>query len=670
MTNTVQNIPFLRVTIAFAIGILISGYLNVSPFISGIILILIWCLLLFLNKTYSFKFEKPFGILVAFLFIFLGSLFHLSQNKKIKLLPQGTFVATVLEVPQEKNKSLKSLLKFKSCCINDSIYKTNETVIAYFSKNEKAKQLIPGEVILVKGNPQEIQNSGNPYEFDYRKYLERKKIYRQVYLPEENWQRTSTFQHSIKTYAESWREKLLQVYRNQQLGSNEQEILSALTLGYKRELDKETKRVFSAAGAMHVLAVSGLHVGIIFWFFSTIFGFLRKQKQGKYLFIILSVLVLWCYAFITGLSPSVLRAATMFSFVAIATNINRKVNIYNSLAASAFVLLIINPNNLFEVGFQLSYSAVFGIVFLQPKLEKLWPVKNKVVKFFWSLLTVSIAAQIATFPITSLYFNQFPTYFWVSNLIVIPVAFTLIVLGVSLLIFSPISFLASVLALITSKIISTTYSVLQFIESLPYSVLNLSFYTTEFVFLLFTLLFLLLFISFNSARNLKRILVSCILFSISIFTNNVLQRTTNELIVFNQTNNNAVALLRGKKYYIVSEKKITKDDYAYRQINDLKNGKRLEAPIMLSFNDNFRDKNLLIRNNTIAFNDKIIQVKQNEKNLNNFLKTDFIITSSNKLKVAEESYSIIISSAKYINRNSPKTIHFLKLKGAYHAQWQ
>jgi competence protein ComEC len=125
------------------------------------------------------------------------------------------------------------------------------------------------------------------------------------------------------------------------------------------------------------LAVSGLHVGIVFWLIALVFGFLQKQKSGRIFFMILSVSILWFYAFITGLSPSVMRASAMFSIVVIGENLHRKSNIYNSLAASAFILLLINPNNLYDIGFQLSYSAVFGIVFLQPKLEKLIFVKPK-----------------------------------------------------------------------------------------------------------------------------------------------------------------------------------------------------------------------------------------------------------------------------------------------------
>lgn len=669
MTETTQNIPFLRITIAFAIGILVAGYARLSPLTAGIILTVSWCLLLFLNRNYTFRSEKPFGFLVAVLFISLGYQFYSSHNKKTELLQQGTFVATVLEVPQEKNKSIKSLLKFNTCIFQDSVYKTNEKVLAYFSKTEKAKQLKPGSVILVKSVPQEIQNAGNPYEFDYKKYLERKKVFRQVYLPEEKWQPTHSFQHSITTYAEAWREKLLRIYRCQKLGSKEQEILSALTLGYKRELDKETKRVFSAAGAMHVLAVSGLHVGIIFWVFSSVFGFLRKRKYGKYLFIFLSVSILWCYAFITGLSPSVLRASTMFSLLAIASNINRKASIYNSLFVSAFLLLIINPNNLFEVGFQLSYSAVFGIVFLQPKLEKLWPVQNKIIKYFWSLLTVSLAAQIATFPITTFYFNQFPTYFWASNLIVIPVAFILIILGVLLLVFSPVPIIASILALLTNEIIRITYSALQCIENLPYSVLSISLYQTEFILLLISLFSLFLFIKYNSAKNLRLVLGACICFSLSILLNNTSQKKTNELIVFNQTKNNTIALISGKKYYIVSENEIKTSDFEFRQIEDLRHGERLNAPIMLSFNCEYEDKNLLIRNGILAFNRKIIQVKRNGKKLNDSLKTNFLITPANNYTVPSEKYSAVVSTAKYFKHRTNENIHFLKLSGAFHTKW-
>ena len=371
MEKTVQNIPFLRLAIALAIGIIIGDYFTVDEKLSFAVLSVFLFLLIVLNNKYKYSYSLFFGLGIQFFFILLGVLVTQQYNKKPVFYEKGNFTAVILETPQEKPNSWKSVIRINAAINNDTINSTNELVIAYFAKEEKAPDLKAGDIILFSSSPQSITNNNNPHEFDYKKYLEQKRIYRQVYLPADDWTKTNKSAVSIICRAEQIRENLLRIYRSQPIDDTEYEILSALTLGYKRELDPETKRVFSASGASHVLAVSGLHVGIVFWVIMLVFGFLQKQKTGRIFFMILSVSILWFYAFITGLSPSVMRASAMFSIVVIGENLLRKSNIYNSLAASAFILLLINPNNLYDIGFQLSYSAVFGIVFLQPKLEKL-----------------------------------------------------------------------------------------------------------------------------------------------------------------------------------------------------------------------------------------------------------------------------------------------------------
>ena len=201
-------------------------------------------------------------------------------------------------------------------------------------------------------------------------------------------------------------------------------VASALLLGYRENLDKELVKSYASAGAMHVLAVSGLHVGILYLLLTRIFSFLKKVKKvknGKFILTILIVSFLWFYAIMTGLSASVMRATTMFSFIVIGNELlNRKTSIYNTLAVSAIILMIINPFIVYQVGFQLSYVAVVGIVYLQPKLNRLFYSRYKLVRGVWAITCVSLAAQIATFPLSLHYFHQFSTYFFISNLIVIP----------------------------------------------------------------------------------------------------------------------------------------------------------------------------------------------------------------------------------------------------------
>ena len=639
---------------------------------TGILLILLSILItsaIIINSNYRFSLETIFGAITTLLFVVLGSLFYYHYNKTPEFYSSGTFVATVIEAGEEKPSSYKSILKLDATVKNDSVLRTNEQVLVYFEKTEKAKQLKPGNTILFQKAPALIKNYGNPYEFDYKSYLSRKKIYRQIYLPDTEWIIGEHLNKTPQTIAEKFRNKLLTTYRKQHLGEQETEILSALTLGYKRGLDPETKRIFSSAGAMHVLAVSGLHVGIIFAVFTLIFGFIRKLKYGKFVFVLLAILVLWSYAFITGLSPSVMRAATMFSLVCIAANINRRANIYNTLSISALILLVLNPNNLFEVGFQLSYAAVFGIVFLQPKLSKLWPVKNKVLSLLWTLLTVSIAAQITTFPITSYYFNQFPTYFWLSNLIVIPAAFALIVLGILLLILSRISLLGSVFAFITKWILKLTYWALAGIENLPYSVGEISLTKVELIFLIFALLFGFTFIESQNKKSLKAMLLSFVLLAVSTFIVNMQNLRSAELIVYNSSPNPILHIINGKTNYVVSENEIQGPEYILQQIETVRKKKKLDEITFISANDQYKDSYLFYRSGILYFAGKTIWIQSNKNKFSGQINPDLIVSTGQiKEEYAFNSQTPIIS---YSNRNNLNftNIHFLKQNGAYTLKW-
>lgn len=671
MDNIFQKIPFLRIALAFGIGIIAGNYIEIHSaiLILGIAVILV--LLIVLHRNYAYKKASAFGFLVILIFILFGNFVFSNYNKTPHFFENGIYLGTIVESPQEKQNSYKTVIRTIGVKKNDSIFQTNEKIIVYFSKSENVKLLKPGNTITFKTTPQFVTNNGNPYEFDYKNYLQRKRIYRQVYLADNGWRHANLEIKTILTYSELFREKLLSIYRAQNLGANETEILSALTLGYKRDLDPETKRIFSAAGAMHVLAVSGLHVGIIFMVFMYMFGFLRKQKTGKYIFVISAVLLLWAYAFITGLSPSVMRASAMFTILIIGTNINRRANIYNSLAASALILLFINPNNLYEVGFQLSYAAVFGIVFLQPKFEKIWHPKNKIIRFFWTLLTVSLAAQLATFPLSSFYFSQFPSFFWITNLIVIPAVTLLIPLGILLLIVSKIPLLAAIIAYLIKWLIKTIYFILQGIENLPYSIFEISFSTLELSCLLASFFFIFIFVETRKTIHFKLALLSLTILFTAILIANFEQYYKREIIVYNNASNTTIQLIAGRKNYVISENKITKDDFFFRQIQNVKRKKRLANPTFLLQNESFEDVFLLLKNNFCVFEGKLIYYGTKLNKLPQNFSPNFFISKNNyKYKKLEFNPKIqVISTQKVFEKNMENPIHSLKTSGAFYEIW-
>jgi competence protein ComEC len=674
LKNTVQQIPFLRPVVALCIGILVGSamYIPIAVLLAATPFLVF--ALYFIHQNFKFKLASLFGIGMHLLFVIIGVLVFEAYNRKPVFFEKGVFTATVWEQPQQKTNSFKSLLNITTVKTNNSVFNTNENILVYFEKDGSAEKLKSGDIIIFSKPPQPIKNFGNPFEFDYKKYLARKKIYRRVYLSSKQWKKATLVSPLVFTIkAEQFREQLLDIYRSQDFKKKELEILSALTLGYKRNLDPETKRTFSSAGAMHILAVSGLHVGIILWVITLLFGFLRKWKYGRILFLFISIGLLWFYAFITGLSPSVMRASTMFSIFVIGENINRKPNSYNSLAASALFLLFINPNNLFEIGFQLSYSAVFGIIFLQPKLAKILPVKNKIVHFFWTLLTVSLAAQIATFPITTFYFNQFPTYFLITNIVIIPAVMVLIPLGMALLLLSKIAFLSTIISTIIQFIIKICYFILSQIEHLPFSVFEISIRPVQFVFLTGTIISLFLFLKLHQSKFLKTSLLLILFLLFSSLALLIEQNKKTEIIVYNSSKNPTIQLIKGRNNIVISEHKIDDSLTIVRTIKNTNYRLKLKSPTILSTKDSLKSNYIFSKNGILLFEGKTILFNVNMKSLKQSVSPDFII-STNKIKnnedlISKNSSIIICKKSNQKDYQGFNHIHFTSKRGAFHNKW-
>ena len=325
---------------------------------------------------------------------------------------------------EEKENSYKAEFEVLNIVLNKEVKQVSGKLIAYFKKDTLIHDITYGDELLIKSSINSISGPKNPDQFDYRNYMYLNGFYSQTYLTPSDWklykeqQGFSLFKYAY--LAQDWCYN--QLARNG-LKGEQLKVAAALLLGKRNELEPNQIRAYASAGAMHVLAVSGLHVGILFFILKFSFGFLKRLKRWKWLYLIIILSFLWFYAMLTGFSASVLRASTMFSFILIGEEvINRKVSIYNMLAISAIILIVVDPFIVFSVGFQLSYLAVIGIVYFQPKIYRLFYVKNWLLDQAWKITAVSLAAQLATFPLGVYYFHQFPVYFFVSNLLVIKTA--------------------------------------------------------------------------------------------------------------------------------------------------------------------------------------------------------------------------------------------------------
>lgn len=474
-----SKFPFVRVVIFFILGILSGVFLPGYQIGAGVGLIVSVSFLIILSykrKNLLIKLNPVYGSVISLSFLLFGYLMlwqatdTIRSNHIINFNKGEYYAAKLISQPEIKGNFLRAKVKISAIKQQDWI-KTSGKAMVYLRYNEGDTHLSYGDEIMVKGFPGLVEKSRNPYEFDYRQYLAYNNIHHQDFVNRNKWtisNRASGF--SLVGISIKIRNKLEQVLARYIHQPEELAIAKALILGNKEDLDKSTKETFATAGAMHVLAVSGLHVGIIYLVLISLLGQKRSNITKPVLIAVIVIPILWLYAFITGLSPSVLRAVTMFSFLTLAHVFGRRSNTLNILAISAFILLMFNPYMIMAVGFQLSYVAVIGIIFLFPVIERRITPSNQVLRVVWQITALSVAAQLATFPLSALYFHRFPTYFLISNLVVIPAATLIIWGGLLLLLAGSISgFLGSIIGSGVGFIIGIVNTVLKSMTQWPYA---------------------------------------------------------------------------------------------------------------------------------------------------------------------------------------------------------
>ncbi len=374
---------------------------------------------------------------------------------------------------EEKEKSCKRGASITGVKTTGGWHNATGKVNLYWPKTEIIPALDYGDKLVISGAPRPIERQYNPHEFDFRRFLGFKNIYHQHFVKSGQWALVQkSDDRGFLFYAHRARTWSVNTIKEFITSPRERGIVIALVLGVTDGLDNELLTAYAASGAMHVLAVSGLHVSIIYGILLLLFKPLGKSPASQWFIAVVSLTLLWGYAFITGLSPSVLRAVAMFSFVAIAKPVGRNTNIYNTLAASAFCLLLYEPYLIMSVGFQLSYLAVLGIVYFQRPIYNLWEAKSWFADWAWQLSCVSIAAQLSTMAISLLYFHQFPVYFLVANLFIIPASFVVLIGGILLLMIGGLTTIATWLGTFLEWFVRIMNEGIFLVEKLPISVID------------------------------------------------------------------------------------------------------------------------------------------------------------------------------------------------------
>lgn len=547
-------------------GIIFSYYSNAKPtttfLITGLFFVP-FILTLYLSKR-DFIQKIYFGFATYLLFFQIGSCTQVIHNEfynednYIHLIKNETDYHTIELVLREKLKGNSSIDKYIGLVKRLDNKACSGKMLVQIPKTQVNSSIHIGSTIQINGKVISNKKSLNPNQFDYGKYLNNKSIFAQIYAKTNSIKIGDKIDRNIWYYSDHLRNKIIANLEKNNFSKEELQVVSALILGQQQDISKEILKDYQYAGAIHILSVSGLHVGFILLFITFLLKPLRKDKLGNTIRLLTIIISLWGFAILAGLSPSVVRSVTMFSFVAVGMYLKRNTNIFHTLLVSMFLILFFQPSFLFDVGFQLSYLSLFFILWLQPVISNLWEPKNKIVSYFWDILTVSFAAQIGAFPLSIFYFHQFPGLFFITNLIIIPFLILIMGLGILVMVLAAFDFVPMITMkslefclYFLNKIINWVASFEQFIiKDIPIN------WQTLFCLYLLIIAIIVLFKK-PSYPKIVVALFSLLLFQTTLLVTRWEIQNQHEWIVFNSWKNTLITERNGVKVTVYGNDNIT-----------------------------------------------------------------------------------------------------------------
>ena len=589
----VLHFPLARITIGFVAGILVAYHFKpaVSFVFSGLfIAVFVFVIAYFLSKRDSVN-DIYFGIATYFLAFNIGTstqIIHTDSFQESNYIHQEA----IFEKPHIASVTIRE--KLRSSAYNDRyIVLVNQIdgtintgrILLNVRKDSLNHPFEIGTPLQINASLYENSPIKNPNQFDYGKYLDSKQIYAQIYADASEMKIGSIIQKDVWYYTSRLRTKIIQNLEKSNFNKAELHVAVALILGQQQDISPEIIRDYQFAGAVHILSVSGLHIGFILLFVTFILKPFPNTRRGSFIKLIIILFSLASFGLIAGLAPSVLRSVTMFSFVAIGMYLRRSTNIFHTLLVSMLLILLVQPSFLFDVGFQLSYVALFFILWLQPLLASLWFPKSSIAKYFWDILTVSFAAQIGAFPLSIYYFHQFPGLFFVTNLVIIPFLSVIMGLGVLVMVLAAFDFVLLFLAkslewsiFILNRIINSIASLEQFIiQEIPFNwQLMLSIYLL--------LIAAIVWFKKPSFNRLVLAMISIIIFQITYFQTHFTIQNQKELVIFNSKKNSLMAERDGENITLYANDSLLKTasknktftSYSMGNFSILKSKKKLQ----------------------------------------------------------------------------------------------
>lgn len=658
--NFFQRIPFVRIASLFLAGVLIRhSFLPDGRLIAAVLVGFVSFLILLWHNG-NFTSVRVQNMLLA-ASVLLAGVFYPNFPGRIDGRDFGQkdyYLAEVCQKPGEKARTFQTVLRIQNEKLTEP-----EKVVAYLSKEGFDSTITTGDQLIILAKPQKIKNQGNPFEFDYRLMMQRRNIWFSVYLEKGTYLKTHRQTFYLGNWAEKVRDRLVEKLALVLTNKEERAVVSALTLGYCTELDQDTLDYFASTGAMHVLSVSGLHVALIFKILGFLLGFLKRGKAGAVVFPVVMVSFLWFYAFISGFSPPVQRATVMFTFVIAGNCIRRPVNIYNSLTASALFLLLLDPNVIFDVGFQLSYLAIFGIVLIQPEFFQVIELKNPALKVTWALFTVGVAAQLATFPLGVFYFNQFPNFFWLSNFVVVPATTAIMWASMAFFALVPFQELAMFAGLLIEKLTFFMLEILKAIDAHPLAVTKGIVATAGQVWVIYGIISAFLIFWFSKRKQW----LFCGLFLIIVLQCAVLRENTRllnqKLILVYNSKSTLIHLINGRtNYLVVNGANIQETDE--KMIRKVVDHLKLDAPLLLDKNKTCKHSSddLMIRGDSILFLNSCIRIEKGAGRANN----DYLSISVHPNEGGSRAENVYVSTGYPNSAKGDFPVSFCtKTDGAY-----
>ena len=668
-TFFVAESPFVLLLMPLLSGIFLGvlfSFGNVLPFLLNAIFIIAFAFCILNWKYADWKIYRKawIGGVLIYSFLFLLGIFSAEKNKEINIRNHfskqkaTSLIVTIVQEPKQTGNIVRFNTWVTHTSFNGIILASSGSLLVALKLDSLQKNNFNyGDELLIPNQYKLVDAPFNPAEFNYKLWLQHQNIYHQIFLNPNQYQLIATNRgNSIIADALLTRKKLVRKYQKYLHDPDALSVASTLILGYRADLSADVLQAYSKTGTIHVLSVSGMHVALVYLIINVLLRFLNGKRSGVLLKAFISILLIWLYALITGFSPAVCRAAVMITFVIIGKTYNRHISMLNILLVSAFVLLLYNPNFITDVGFQLSYLAVVGLIILQPIIENLIEFKHQFARRIWSLLSVSLAAQLITFPISVFYFHQFPVYFLLSNLFIVLPSALIMYVGIAFLFVPDIPIIAKPVAFVLEKSIVGMNQGLSWIEHLPFGSWNKLWITVpEYLILYSILICVFAWLVHRKSLLLQIGTVFIVLFLVSFSYKKIQAQQQDEIVFLNLRNNCGIVFKIRNEAVVLTDLKTSDKSFQY-SVQPYLDSCKLTQVKLLNPNQNFANTVFSKQNKLVQFKNRLIFVADKNFEQQSFpqkIKVDAVfITQNPKIDLKQISKNLIFDRLVVASNNS------------------